>query len=212
MIGLISAGASIVGGMMAKSAAKEKARAARMMADYNAKIQRMNAEAEAEAIEAQGFKLTKQQRESFARGRMSIAGRGGLEAGSDLSSLIDMVESFQLDQLELKRNADLSRVAGENQANMTIYSGQLQAQQAETAGRMAMVKGFTGALSSIAGGFADGTFSFAPKAINANATLTPSLNAALGRSNSFVTRAMGGTPTFSYLNPTGSSIPNYLRR
>ena len=208
MIGLISAGASIVGGMMAKSAAKEKARAARMMADYNAKIQRMNAEAEAEAIEAQGFKLTKQQRESFARGRMSIAGRGGLEAGSDLSSLIDMVESFQLDQLELKRNADLSRVAGENQANMTIYSGQLQAQQAETAGRMAMVKGFTGALSSIAGGFAQSSMPIS----SVNTTLTPSLNAALGRSNSFVTRAMGGTPTFSYLNPTGSSIPNYLRR
>ena len=141
---------------------KEKARAARMMADYNAKIQRMNAEAEAQAIEAQGFKLTKQQRESFARGRMSIYSRGGLEAGGDLGSLIDMAEMMQLDQLELKRSADLARIAGENQANMTKYSGQLQAQQAETAGRIAMIKGFTGALNTIAGGFADGTLGSKP--------------------------------------------------
>lgn len=201
----IQAGSSILGGIMGRSAAKEKARAARRMADYNAKIQKMNAEAEAEAIEAQGAKLTKIQRESFAKGRMSIASRGGLEVGGDLSSLIDMVEGFQLDQLELKRTADLARIAGENQANMTRYSGELQAQQAETAGRMALTQGILGAANTIAGGLAQLPTPIA----SVNTTLTSSLNTALGRSNSFVTRAMGSSPTFSL---TGNQIPSYLRR
>ena len=205
----IQAGLSFLGGRSAKKAAKAEARARKAMAAYNAKVIRANAKAEADAIEAQSARLTKQQREVFAQQRMSVTSRGGLETGGDLLSLIESAKNMQLDLLELQRQRDIALISGENQANKAIYEGQLGANIAEAQGRAAMTQGILGAVGTIAGGFASGTFSFAPKTINANATLTPSLNTALGRSNSFVTRAMGSSPTFSL---TGNQIPSYLRR
>ncbi len=205
----IQAGASILGGIFGSKAASKQARAARAMARYNASVIRMNAQAEADAIEAQSKRLTKQQREVFAQQRMSVASRGGLETGGDLLSLIESAKNMQLDLLEVQRQRDIARISGENQANKAIYEGQVSANIARSQGRAAMMQGILGAAGTVAGGFADGTLSFGSKAINANATLTPSLNTALGRSNSFVTRAMGSSPTFSL---TGNQIPSYLRR
>lgn len=159
----IQAGASILGGIFGSKAAKEKARAAKAMAKYNASIIRMNAKAEAGAIEAASKRLTKQQRELMGQQRMSVYSRGGRMAGGDLLSLLNEAKEMQLETLELQRQRDIALISGENAANQAIYSGQMQARMARAEGQGAMLGGIIGAASSITEGYSLGAFSFAPK-------------------------------------------------
>ena len=166
----IQAGASILGGIFGKRAAKKKARAARAMAQYNANVARMNAESEAQAIEFSAKRLTKQQRELQAQQEMSVAGRGGVLAGGDLLSFLDQAQEMQLDKLELIRQRDLATIAGENRARGIIYQGEQRAAAARAEGQAAMAKGILGAAGSIAGGFASGTLKFPTKPLTGSTT------------------------------------------
>jgi hypothetical protein len=147
----IQAGASIVGGLFGRSAAKKKAKAAKAMAQYNANVARVNAESESDAIEFSARRLAKQQRELQAQQRMSIASRGGTLGGTDLLMVLDQAEQMQLDQLELQRQSDIATITGEQQARSIIFQGQQQAQIAKAEGRAAMAKGLLGAASAYAG-------------------------------------------------------------
>ena len=166
----IQAGASILGGIFGRRAAKKKARAAKAMAQYNASVARMNAESEAQAIESQERRLTKQQRELQAQQEMSVAGRGGVLAGGDLLSFLDQAQEMQLDKLELIRQRDLATISGENRARGIIYKGEQQAAAARAEGQAAMAKGILGAAGSIAGGLASGALKFPTKPLTGNTT------------------------------------------
>ena len=147
----IQAGASIIGGLMGRSAAKKKAKAARAMAQYNANVARVNAEAESDAIEFSARRLAKEQRELQAMSRMSVSSRGGTLSGTDLLSYLNQVEEMQLDQLELQRQSDIATISGEQQARSTIFQGQQQAAIAKAEGRAALAKGVLGAASAYSG-------------------------------------------------------------
>ena len=156
----IQAGASILGGLFGRRSAKKQAKAARQMADYNAKIIRANAQAEADALEFTTRRLAKQQRELQAQQRMSVASRGGTLGGTDLLSILDQAQEMQLDLLELTRQRDLATIAGENAARQTIYSGQVQSYNLRQQGNAAFAKGILGAAGTLASGFAKGDLKF----------------------------------------------------
>lgn len=146
----ISAGASLLGGILGRNSAKKQARAARQMANYNAKIVEMNAKADAQAIETQRKRFTKKQREGFAQARMSVASRGGRIEGTSLDALTEYAKEIQLDQMELKRQEELTRIRGENLAKQTRYQGEVQAYNYKQAGQQAMMQGIIGAVGTIA--------------------------------------------------------------
>ena len=146
----ISAGASLLGGILGRNSARKQARAARQMADYNAKIVEMNAKADAQAIETSRKRFTKKQREGFAQARMSVASRGGRIEGTSLDALTEYAKEIQLDQMELKRQEELTRIRGENVAKQTRYQGEVQAYNYRQAGQQAMMQGILGAVGTIA--------------------------------------------------------------
>ena len=100
----ISAGASLLGGILGRNSARKQARAARQMANYNAKIVEMNAKADAQAIETQRKRFTKKQREGFAQARMSVASRGGRIEGTSLDALTE----YALSLIHISEPTDLS--------------------------------------------------------------------------------------------------------
>jgi hypothetical protein len=144
----VQAGMSLLGGIMGKRAAKEKARAQRAMAKYNADILRMNAKAQASQIEYQATKLSRSQRDLQAKQRMSVYARGGIATGTDMKSLLNQARLMQEDALELQRQADIATATGENKARGEIFSGEIGAQQARAEGRQAMFNGVMGAVGA----------------------------------------------------------------
>jgi hypothetical protein len=148
----VMAATSLIGGLLGSSAARKKAKAAKAMAQYNAAVTRANAKAQSDALKFKGKRLAKQQREIKAQQRMSVAGRGGLETGTDLLSLIESAKNMQLDLLEIQRQSDIARISGENQALGQIYSGNMQAEQYKSQGRQALISGVIGAAGAYAQG------------------------------------------------------------
>ncbi len=142
----VMAATSLIGGLFGRSAAKKQARKAKQIGEYNAKVAQIQAEAEQASIGFQSRQLVKQQREIKAQQRMSIAGRGGLETGTDLLSLIESAKNMQLDLLELERQQDIARISGETQAQMAIMGAEAQASAYKAQGRQAMIGGVLGAV------------------------------------------------------------------
>tara|TARA_A100000171_G_scaffold11610_1_gene9503 strand:+ start:306 stop:914 length:609 start_codon:yes stop_codon:yes gene_type:complete len=150
MIGVISGVASLAGGIMGASSARKQAKRARQIGEYNAKVAMIQAEAEQASIDFQSKRLVKQQREIKAQQRMSIASRGGLEAGTDLLSLIESAKNMQLDLLELERQQDIAQISGETQAQQARMGAEAQAQAYKAQGRQAMLGGVLGAAQAFA--------------------------------------------------------------
>lgn len=146
----ISAGASLLGGVLGRNSARKQATAARQMANYNAKIVEMNAKADAQTIETSRKRFTKTQREGFAQARMSVASRGGRIEGTSLDALTEYAKEIQLDQMELKRQEELTRIRGENTARQVRYQGEVEAYNYRQAGQQAMMEGIIGAVGTIA--------------------------------------------------------------
>ena len=141
--------ASLAQGIMGASAARKQARKARQIGQYNAMVAQIQAEAEQASIDFQSRQLVKQQREIKAQQRMSIAGRGGLEAGTDLLSLIESAKNMQLDLLELQRQQDIARISGETQAQQARMGAAAQSSVYKAQGRQAMISGVLGAASAL---------------------------------------------------------------
>jgi len=137
----IQVGSSLIGGIFGKSAAKKQARKARQIGEYNAKVAMIQAEAEQASIDFQSRQLVKQQREIKAQQRMSIAGRGGLEAGTDLLSLIESAKNMQLDLLELERQQDIAQIGGETQAQQIRMGAKAQSDALKAEGTQALIRG-----------------------------------------------------------------------
>ena len=146
----LSAGASLLGGILGRNSAKKQASAARQMANYNAKIVEMNAKADAQAIATTRKRFTKTQREGFAQARMSVASRGGRIEGTSLDALTEYAKEIQLDQMELKRQEELTRIRGKNTARQVRYQGEVEAYNYRQAGQQAMMQGIIGAATTIA--------------------------------------------------------------
>ena len=146
MLPYLMAGASLAQGIMGNRAANKQAKRAREIGEYNAKVAQIQSEAEQASIDFQSRQLVKQQREAKAQQRMSIAGRGGLETGTDLLSLIESAKNMQLDLLELERQQDIAQISGETQAQQIKMGSQAQSSALKAQGQQALLKGITGAV------------------------------------------------------------------
>ncbi len=157
MLPYLMAGASLAQGIMGNRAANKQAKRARQIGEYNAKVAEIQAEAEQASIDFQSRQLVKQQREVKAQQRMSIAGRGGLEAGTDLLSLIESAKNMQLDLLEMQRQQDISRIAGETQAQQIRMGSQAQSRALKAQGQQALLSGVLDAAGELAPTFGQTT-------------------------------------------------------
>jgi len=128
-------------GLFAKKAKKAQAKQAKIIGDYNAKVAKIQAKGEQQAIDSQSRRLVKQQREFAAQQRMSIAGRGGLERGTDLQSLINSTITMQMDLIELKRQQDIARIGGETQAQQIKMGAEAEAMRLKAEGTQALLSG-----------------------------------------------------------------------
>jgi hypothetical protein len=141
--------ANLAQGIFGKRAANKQAKKAKEIAMYNANVALAKSKAEEEAIKFNSKQLIKKQREFKAQQRMSIGGRGGLETGTDLLSLIESARNMQLDLLELERQQDIARVSGETQFQQYMMGGEAQAKSYKAQGRQAMISGVAGSLESM---------------------------------------------------------------
>ena len=81
---------------------------------------------------------------------MSVASRGGRIEGTSLDALTEYAKEIQLDQMELKRQEELTRIRGENTARQVRYQGEVEAYNYRQAGQQAMMQGIIGAIGTIA--------------------------------------------------------------
>ena len=111
------------------------------MAKYNATIAENEAIATQQAIQSESRELARGQRELKGQQRMSISGRGGLMAGTDLLLLAEQAKTMQLDQLELQRQQDLAGVRGASEAAMSRYKGKTAASAGRWTAGESLLKG-----------------------------------------------------------------------
>ena len=126
-LGLIAGG----GALMSAFSGFSQSKAQEAMHKYNAQVAENEALAQQYAVDAERQKLTDAQRGVKATQRMSVASRGGLMAGTDLSTLANEAAEMQLDQLELMRQSDIAALRGKSAAAMERY----KAKGAKAAGK-----------------------------------------------------------------------------
>jgi hypothetical protein len=96
------------------------------MSRYNAGIIEQESVANQQAMTEQRRVLADDQRGLKATQRMSVAGRGGLNEGTDLLTLADEAEKMQLDQLELQRQQNVKAAQSQHAAYMTKFEAEQQ--------------------------------------------------------------------------------------
>lgn len=128
--GIVGAIGGFFGG---RSKSKQDAQL-KQIAGYNAAVARQNAKIKAEAIEQAGDRLTKTQRQIGADQLMSVFGRSGLLAGTDLSTIIADRQEMYLDGLQVIADRDSAIFVGEQEAKqiMMNYKAQKSALEAQS--------------------------------------------------------------------------------
>jgi hypothetical protein len=132
---------AIAKGIMGYRSAKNKARQAKQIGEYNAKVAEMNAKAEKGALVQDSRKLVKMQREEKAQQRMSVASRDGLETGGDLLDMINSAKDMQLDLLEIETKQDIALYRGKMEAEQARMGAKMQASSLKAQGRQALISG-----------------------------------------------------------------------
>ena len=138
-------------GLFQKRAKDAQARKARQIGDYNAKVAELNAKVQKDALVQDSRKLVKSQREEKAQQRMSIASRGGLEAGGDLLAMINSAKDMQLDLLEMETQQDIALYRGKVEAQQIRMGAKAQSDSLKAEGKMAVVQGVTEDITRFAG-------------------------------------------------------------
>ena len=138
-------------GLFQKKASEAQARQARQIGDYNAKVAELNAKVQKDALVQDSRKLVKSQREEKAQQRMSIASRGGLEAGGDLLAMINSAKDMQLDLLEMETKQDIASYRGKVEAQQIKMGAKAQSDSLKAQGKMALISGITEDLTRFAG-------------------------------------------------------------
>jgi|TARA_R100000479_G_scaffold176409_1_gene130687 hypothetical protein len=149
----VSALSSILGGRKKRKEAKKAAKARMAMGRYNAAVARRNAQASFETLKAQAETQTLTRRELQAQQRMNVASRGGVEAGTDMMSLIQQRTLMQLDAIEMQRRASLALAAGEEEAEQIMMEAKTGAQITRSQGKAAEVQGYSQALGTLGSAF-----------------------------------------------------------
>ena len=152
-LGIANIGLSLSAASKAKKAAKKAAQARMAMARYNANIAREEAKAKSEVIEYEAEQLTLTQRELQSNQRASVSMRGGTLAGSDLVVILNERAKMQMDNLELQRQSDQAKLAGEKEAEGMLKGAKLGAQVDRAKGKAqagALVAQAVGQAASVA--------------------------------------------------------------
>lgn len=156
MLNLVSAGMSLAGGIMksrsAREAGKAQARQIRLMANYNAKVQEM----EAESMEyAAGIGLDRAyegKRRGLAGAESALSKSGAQMSGTALDVMLQSAKNIQADINMQRRNNQLGIQRKKQQAKGTKWQGAIEAEQALSEARAkardAMISGVTGAITS----------------------------------------------------------------
>ena len=180
MLNLVSAGMSLAGGIMksrsARRAGKAQARQIRLMANYNAKVQEM----EAESMEyAAGIGLDRAyegKRRGLAGTESALSKSGAQMSGTALDVMLQSAKNIQADINMQRRNDQLGIQRKKQQAKGTKWQGAIQAEQALSEARAkardAMISGVTGAITSGIKAFGAGEFDFLKSSKSAGLNLT----------------------------------------
>ena len=130
-------------GLLGRRAKKDQARRARQIGEYNAKVAELNAKVQKDALVQESRKLVKSQREEKAQQRMSIASRGGLEAGGDLLAMINSAKDMQLDLLEMETQQDIALYRGKIEAQQIRMGAKAQSDNLKAEGKMSLINSVT---------------------------------------------------------------------
>ena len=126
---------ALVGMAISMYGQQQQAKAQSEMADYNAKVAEVNAEADAQSIAAERRHRMTAIRTTSGQLRNSFIGRGiDYESDSPLLILTKEARDSQYDILELKRQEDNTRSVGAQQASLL----KIKSKNIRTAGNLAM--------------------------------------------------------------------------
>lgn len=121
MLGLVAMG---IGTGISMLSSYREGKAQDAMAKYNAEVAKIQAEAKARAIESEAMHKADVDRSMMASLRAQGASRGvDYESGSPLLIAAQMARENQYDQLEMRRQAQISRQQGAEQATMLRWEG-----------------------------------------------------------------------------------------
>ena len=158
LYGAYEAGEAAEDAAFAQSRSLRESSAARQaMARYNSAITMKEAESQKELIQFNARRLSEQQSGLQQEQRMNIAARGGVMGGTDLLLILDQAERMQMDQLELKREENLTIARAEEAAEKNKFIADYgsdadiaAATAAAAAGDAARTQAFTSGLQSAA--------------------------------------------------------------
>ena len=74
---------------------------------------------------------------------MSIASRGGLEAGGDLLAMINSAKDMQLDLLEMETQQDIALYRGKIEAQQIRMGAKAQSDNLKAEGKMSLINSVT---------------------------------------------------------------------
>jgi hypothetical protein len=135
-----------------KSGKEQKA-----MADRNAAMMQMEAEAQADTLTEEFYRSGRDQREAFSRQSMASQGMGGFasEGTSDMYFQTDMVKQFMLSNLDNRSLVTKTLILGANQADMERWRGSVAKNLATSQAVSTVVQGTLGAVGGYQGYQAD---------------------------------------------------------
>lgn len=160
MLNFVQAGLSLAGGFLgkksAKKAARNKARAIRQMAKYNAAVKKMEEKSVLQTMGAETSRSYKTKRRQMASQRAAFSKTGAVSKGTPMTVMLEQALDMESDIQNQRRNRLLQAQNLRQQGKAIKYQGEMQAQTAieegRAAGRASLLSGFTGAVGSIGAG------------------------------------------------------------
>jgi hypothetical protein len=162
MLNFVSAGLSLASGLFGKSsakkAAKRKAQQIRAMADYNARVKRMEAKSVMEVSKYETRRSYKQRRRALATQRAAYAKTGAVTGGTPMSVMIEQAMETDIDIQNQRRNRLMQAQTLEQEAKGIKYKGEMGAQTAieegRAAGRASLLSGIQSSVGFVGAGMA----------------------------------------------------------
>ena len=123
------------------------------MADRNAAMMQMEAEAQADTLTEEFYRSGRDQREAFSRQQMATNGMGGFatKGTSDMYYQTDMVKQMMLSNLDNRSLVSKTLILGANQADMERWRGSVAKNLATSQAVSTVVQGTLGAVGGYQG-------------------------------------------------------------
>ncbi len=133
--GTIALAGGLIGSRDAKKNARRKAQMIKQMADYNARVNEMEARSVEQSMRAETSRSYKQKRKALAEQRATYAKAGANLSGTSMEVLLDQAQEMEFDIQNERRNRLLQAQALRQGAKTTRYEGKLEASAAMSEGK-----------------------------------------------------------------------------